>query len=152
MLKNSEPVIGTNYWKNGMKNQGNEKQCKNVLKILQVEWWYKVDIEEEKVVAYIIFTGIKFTNISSNQWANAIQPLAGRPCETAENYQILYAKFYFKNIPRKIATKFLSILVLKLTPENFISAKPIQKYLNKLQSYSIGCPLANCDTKDPIVM
>ena len=135
-----------------MKNQGNEKQCKNVLKILQVEWWYKVGIEEEKVVAYIIFTGIKFTNISSNQWANAIQPLAGRPCETAENYQILYAKFYFKNIPRKIATKFLSILVLKLTPENFISAKPIQKYLNKLQSYSIGCPLANRDTKDPIVM
>ena len=116
------------------------------------KWWYKVGIEEEKVVAYIIFTGIKFTNISSNQWANAIQPLAGRPCETAENYQILYAKFYFKNIPRKIATKFLSILVLKLTPENFISAKPIQKYLNKLQSYSIDCPLANRDTKDPIVM
>ena len=35
MLKNTEPIIGTNYWKNGMKNQKNKKRCKNALKILQ---------------------------------------------------------------------------------------------------------------------
>ena len=73
---------------------------------------------------------------------------------TAENCQILYAKFYvlFKNIQRKIATKFLSTLVLSLALENFICAKPIQKYFNMLQSCSIGCSLANSDTKDPTVM
>ena len=73
---------------------------------------------------------------------------------TAENCHILYAKFYvlFKNIQRKIATKFLSTLVLSLALENFICAKPIQKYFNMLQSCSIGCSLANSDTKDPTVM
>ena len=28
MLKNTEPVIATRYWKNDMKNQKNKKQCK----------------------------------------------------------------------------------------------------------------------------
>ena len=51
---------------------------------------------------------------------------------TAENYQILYANFHvlFKNIQWKIATKFLSALVLLLALEKFVSAKPNQKYLN----------------------
>ena len=74
--------------------------------------------------------------------------------QIAENCQILYAKFHvlFKNIQRKIATKFISTLVISLTLEKSICAKPNQKYLNMLQSYSIGCYLANRDTKDPIVM
>ena len=73
---------------------------------------------------------------------------------TAENYQILYANFHvlFKNIQWKIATKFLSALVLLLALEKFVCAKPNQKYLNMLQCYSIGCSLANRDTKDPIFM
>ena len=29
MLKNTEPTTGTNCSKNGMKNQKNEKRCKN---------------------------------------------------------------------------------------------------------------------------
>ena len=74
--------------------------------------------------------------------------------QTSENCQILYAKFHvhFKNIQGKIATKSLSTLVLLVALENFICAKPIQKFFNKLQSYSISCSLANCDTRDPIVM
>ena len=35
MLKNTEHEIGTNYLKNGMKNQKNEKQFKSALRILQ---------------------------------------------------------------------------------------------------------------------
>ena len=35
MLKNTDSVIGKNYYKNGFKNQKNEKPCKNTLKILQ---------------------------------------------------------------------------------------------------------------------
>ena len=42
--------------------------------------------------------------------------------------------------------------MLSLALENFICAKPIQKYFNMLQSCSIGCSLANSDTKDPTVM
>ena len=74
--------------------------------------------------------------------------------QTAENCQILYAKFHvlFKNIQRKTATKFLSTLVISLALENFTWAEPNQKYVNMLQSYSLGCSLANRDTKDPIVM
>ena len=74
--------------------------------------------------------------------------------QTAENYRILYAKFHvlFKNIQRKLATKFLSTLVLSLALEKFFSAKPNQKYLIMLQYYSNGCSLAKLDTKDPIVM
>ena len=64
-----------------------------------------------------------------------------------------YARnFLFKNIQQKIITKFLSTFVLSLAIENFMCAKPIQKYLNMSQSYSIGCSLANRDTKDSIVM
>ena len=74
--------------------------------------------------------------------------------QTAENFQILNAKFHvlFKNIYGKIATKFLSTLVLSRALENFMCAKPTQKYFNFLQSNSVGCSLANLDTKDPIVM
>ena len=74
--------------------------------------------------------------------------------QTAENCQILYVKFHvlFKNIQRKTLAKFISTLVLSLAPESFICIKPNQKYLNMLQYYSIGCSLANRDTKDPIVM
>ena len=70
--------------------------------------------------------------------------------QLTESCQIFSAKFHvlFKNIQRKIAPKFLSTLVLSLALEKFICAKPFQKYLNMLQSYSI----ANRDTKDPIVM
>ena len=73
---------------------------------------------------------------------------------TAENYQILYAMLHvrFKNIRRKIATKFLTTLVLSPALEKFVCTKPNQKYPNMLQYYSICCSLANCDTKDPIVM
>ena len=73
---------------------------------------------------------------------------------TAENCQILNAKFHvlFKNIQRKIATKFFSTLALSLALKIFICAKPIQKYLIMLQSLSIGCSLANLDIKDPIVI
>ena len=72
----------------------------------------------------------------------------------ADNYQVLYAKFHvhFKNIQRKIATKFLSTLVLLLAMENFICSKLNQKYLNMLQSYSIVCSLAKRDTKNSLVM
>ena len=74
--------------------------------------------------------------------------------QTPEKCQILNAKFHvlFKNIQRKIATTFLSTLVLSPALENFICAKPIQKYLDMLQSYSIGCSLANHDRKDSIVI
>ena len=51
-----------------------------------------------------------------------------------------------------MATKFLSTLVLLFALKNFICAKPIQKYFNKLQSYLLGYFLANCDAKDPIVL
>ena len=74
--------------------------------------------------------------------------------QTAENYRILYAKFHvlFKNIQRKLATKFLSTLVLSLALEKFFGAKPNQKYLNMLQYCSKGCSLVNRDTKHPTVM
>ena len=74
--------------------------------------------------------------------------------QTAEHHQILYDKFHvlFKNIQRKIATKFLSTLVLWLSLEKIVCAKPNQKYLNILQYYSKGCSLVNRDTKDLIVM
>ena len=51
--------------------------------------------------------------------------------QTADNCQILYAKFHvlFKNIQRNIAAKFLSTLVFSLALENFIRAMPNQKYL-----------------------
>ena len=63
---------------------------------------------------------------------------------TAENYQILYAMFHvlFKNIRRKIATKFLTTLVLSPALEKFVCAQPNQKYPNMLQYYSIGCKYA----------
>ena len=73
---------------------------------------------------------------------------------TAENCQILYAKFHvlFKNIQRKIPN-FVCTLVFSLVAlENFICAEPIQKQVFILLSSSIGCSLANRDTKDPIVM
>ena len=72
---------------------------------------------------------------------------------TAENYQILYAKFHvlFKNIQQKLAT-FFPPLCFHLHWKKFFCAKPNQKYLNMLQYYSKGCSLANRDTKDPIVM
>ena len=41
MLKNTESTKGTNCCKNSMKNQKNEKQCKNVLKILQAVGYLK---------------------------------------------------------------------------------------------------------------
>ena len=50
---------------------------------------------------------------------------------TAENYQMLYAKL-------------LSAVVLALALENLICTKPIQRFLNKLQTYSIGCSLVLC--------
>ena len=101
-----------------------------------------------------ILTGIKFTNILSKQEQMLSNRWLKDHVQTAETCQILYAKFHvlFKNIQRKIATKFLSTLSLSLALENFIYAKPIQKYLNTLQSYSLGCSLANRDTKDPIFM
>ena len=65
---------------------------------------------------------------------------------TAENYQMLYAKFHvlFKNNQQSIAPKLLSAVVLALALENFICTKPIQRFLNKLQTYSIGCSLVLC--------
>ena len=83
----------------------------------------------------------------SNRWLKDHERIA-------ENYQVLYAKFrvLFKNIQRKIATKFLSTLVLSLALEKFVCASPKQKYLNMLQYNSKGCSLANRETKDPIVM
>ena len=83
---------------------------------------------------------------------NAIQLLAQKTMyELQRTVKFLYAKFHvlFKDIQRKIATKFISTLVLSLALENFICVKPNQKYLNV---YSIGCSLANHDAKDPIVM
>ena len=74
--------------------------------------------------------------------------------QTAENCQILYAKFciLFKNIPRKITTNFVSTLVLSLALERFIYDKAIQNHFYILQSHSIGCSLASHNTKDPIAM
>ena len=82
----------------------------------------------------------------SNQWLKD-------HIQTAENCQILYAKFnvLFKNIQPKITTKFISTLVQSTVLENFICAKPNQKYLNMLQSYSKGCALANHDIKIPLL-
>ena len=73
------------------------------------KWW-----DNYKRVEYLIYmlTGLKFTNVS--MYKDHVQ--------TAENFQILYANFHvlFKNIKRKIATKFLSSLVLSLALENFM--------------------------------
>ena len=46
--------------------------------------------------------------------------------QIAENYRMLYAKFHalFKNIQRKLTTKFLSTLVLSLALEKIFCAKP----------------------------
>ena len=74
--------------------------------------------------------------------------------QTAENTQILYAKFYIQltNIQRKIATT-LSFHSCNFTcNEKSICAKPIRKYVYMLQSHIIGVFLANRDTKDPIVL
>ena len=72
------------------------------------KWW-----DNYKRVEYLIYmlTGLKFANVS--MYKDHVQ--------TAENFQILYANFHvlFKNIKRKIATKFLSTLVLSLALENF---------------------------------
>ena len=72
---------------------------------------------------------------------------------TAENYPVLYAKFHliFKNIQWKIATKFISTLLLWLALEKIVCAKPNQEYLSMLQYYFKGYSLANRDTKDPVV-
>ena len=56
--------------------------------------------------------------------------------------------FFLKDILRKIATKFLSTLVLSLALENIICDNHIQKCLYLLQYYSLGCSLANRGTKD----
>ena len=70
--------------------------------------------------------------------------------QTAENCQILYAKFHipFKNLLQKIPRKFIFTFVISLALENFICVKPC----SKLQSYSTGCSLANYNTKDFFVM
>ena len=83
----------------------------------------------------------------SNRWIKDHLP-------TTKNCQISFVKFHvtFNNIKRKIATKFLSTLRVSLALENFICAKPTQKYLNMLQFYSIDYSLANRDTKDSMVM
>ena len=85
---------------------------------------------------------------------NAIQQVVQRPCTNCKELSNSIGEFHvlFKNIQRKIATKVLSSLVLSTALENFICARSIQKYLNMLQSYSLGCSLANRDTKDHIVM
>ena len=61
--------------------------------------------------------------------------------QIAENCANLYANFHilFKNIQQKTARKFVSTLLLSLALENFICAKPIQKYVCMLKPYSIGC-------------
>ena len=67
---------------------------------------------------------------------------------TGKNCQILYAKFHvlFLNIQWKITTKFLSTLVLlSVALKNSICAKPNQKYLNMLPSYSTGCSIHRWD-------
>ena len=71
---------------------------------------------------------------------------------TTEKFRILYAKLpiLFSNFQWKIARKFISTLVLSFALKNFIYAKPMQKYICILQSYSIDCSLTNRDTKDPI--
>ena len=70
--------------------------------------------------------------------------------QIAENNRMLYVKFHvlFKNIQQKLATKFLSTLVLSPALEKIFCAKPNQKYLIMLQFYSKDCCLAN----RPIVM
>ena len=57
--------------------------------------------------------------------------------QAAENYQILYAKFYvlLKNIQPTIVTKFVFTVVLSLALENFVCAKPIKKCVYILQSH-----------------
>lgn len=99
-----------------------------------------------------IFTAIKFTNIFSKQMLS--NNWLKYQIQIAENFQILNAKFdvVFKNIYGKVATKFLSTLVLSRALENYIYAKSTQKYFNFLQPNSVGCSLANLDTKDPIVI
>ena len=101
-----------------------------------------------------ILTGIKFTNNVSKQLQMLSNHWLKDHVQTPENCQISYTKFHilFKNIHQNIATKFLSTFVLSLALENFICAKPARKYLNLLQSYSIGSSIANWDTNNPIVM
>ena len=80
-----------------------------------------------------------------NRWLKDLE-------QTVENCQILYGKIHvlFKNIQRRIATKFGSTLVLSLALENFSCANTIQKYFYMLLSYSMVCSLVNRDPKDPI--
>ena len=73
--------------------------------------------------------------------------------QTAENCQVsnfMYTNFpvLFKKIQQKIPTKFVWTVVLLLALENFDCAYDVRI----LQSFSIGCSLANCLTKDFIAM
>ena len=70
--------------------------------------------------------------------------------QTAENYQILYSKFHvlFKSNQRKIATNFLSTLVLWLALETFVCLKRNGKYLNTLQYYPKGCYANTLNSKE----
>ena len=113
----------------------------NALKLLQAV----VELQEN-IALYTYWYKIQQCLLKA--LTNAIQPLTQKLSTNKFYTQI----FLFKNIQRKTAIKFFLTLVLLLALENFISAKPIQKYLNMFQSYSIGCSLAHHDTKDPIVM
>ena len=59
---------------------------------------------------------------------------------------------FILELPAKDGNKVSFHSCALLAQETVICAKPIQKYLNKLQTYSTGYYLANRDAKNPIVM
>ena len=56
------------------------------------------------------------------------------------------------NIHQTVAAKFAFSLVLSLALEKFVCVSLIGEYNYMFLSYSIGCSIVNCSTKDPIAM
>ena len=83
---------------------------------------------------------------------NAIQPLNKTTghMQTAENCRMLLTGFSARltNIYQNIATKFAFNLALSLALGNFACVRSTHKSVYILQSYSIGCSIANCNAKD----
>ena len=76
-------------------------------------------------------TSMKFTNNSFKQQQMLFNRWLKHHVKTAENCQILCAKFriLFGNMQRKITTKFVSSRKFSLPPENFISFRLVRKYV-----------------------
>ena len=69
---------------------------------------------------------------------------------TAENCQIIHV--FLKTFGERSQQSLFPLLHFHLHWEKFVCAKHIRKIHFMLQSYYIGCPLANGNTKNPIVV